>query len=75
MADGRPRSSYERDWLPYTKVTGRSAVRAAIGKALRSRSEVPPQRQDAEAVVLDLVNPVGAAGQLFRLMGETKPRR
>jgi hypothetical protein len=41
MADRRPRSSYESDWLPYTKVTGRSAVRAAIGEALRSRSEVP----------------------------------
>jgi hypothetical protein len=41
MADHRPRSSYESDWLPYTKVTGRSAVRAAIGEALRSRSEVP----------------------------------
>jgi len=41
MIDRRPRSSYESDWLPYTKVTGRSAVRAAIGEALRSRSEVP----------------------------------
>ena len=41
MADRRPRSSYESDWLPYTKVTGRIAVRAAIGEALRSRSVVP----------------------------------
>jgi hypothetical protein len=41
MADHRPRSSYESDWLPYTKASGRIAVRAAIGEALRSRSEVP----------------------------------
>ena len=41
MIDHRPRSSYESDWLPYTKVTARSAVRAAIGAALRSRYEVP----------------------------------
>ena len=34
MTDHRPRSSYESDWLPYTKVTGRIAVRAAIGEAL-----------------------------------------
>ena len=40
MADHRPRSSYESDWLPYTKVSGRSAVRAAIGEALKRRSEV-----------------------------------
>ena len=41
MTDRPPRSSYESDWLPYTKVTGRSAVRAAIGEALRNRYEVP----------------------------------
>jgi hypothetical protein len=41
MADRRPRSSYERDWLPYTKVTGRYAVRGAIGEVLRSHYEVP----------------------------------
>jgi hypothetical protein len=41
MTDRPPRSSYESDWLPYTKITGRSAVRAAIGEALRSRYEVP----------------------------------
>ena len=41
MTDRSPRSSYESDWLPYTKVTGLSAVRAAIGEALRSRYEVP----------------------------------
>jgi hypothetical protein len=41
MTGHRPRSSYESDWLPYTKGTGRSAVRTAIGEALRSRYEVP----------------------------------
>ena len=41
MTGHRPRSSYESDWLPYTKVTGRSAVRVAIGEALRTRPEVP----------------------------------
>ena len=41
MIDRPPRSSYETDWLPYTKATGRIAVRAAIGEALRSCSEVP----------------------------------
>jgi hypothetical protein len=40
MTDRRPRSSYETDWLPYTKVTARSAVRAAIGRVLISRYEV-----------------------------------
>ena len=28
-------------WLPYTKVTGRTAVRVAIGEALGSSYEVP----------------------------------
>ena len=41
MTDPPPRSSCESDWLPYTKATGRSAVRAAIGEALKRRSEVP----------------------------------
>ena len=41
MIDRRPRSSYESDWLPYTTVTARSAVRVAIGQALSSRYEVP----------------------------------
>ena len=41
MIDRRPRSSYESDWLPYTKVTARSAVRTAIGNVLKSRYEVP----------------------------------
>ncbi len=51
MTDHRPRSSYESDWLPYTKVTGRIAVRAAIGEALRSRYEVP-QRLPREMLTL-----------------------
>jgi hypothetical protein len=41
MIDRRPRSSYEIEWLPYTKATARSAVRTAIGQALSSRYEVP----------------------------------
>jgi hypothetical protein len=40
MIDRRPRSSYETDGLPYTRVTARSAVRAAIGQVLSSRYEV-----------------------------------
>ena len=51
MTDHRPRSSYESDWLPYTKVTGRIAVRAAIGEALRNRYEVP-QRLPHEMLTL-----------------------
>ena len=43
MADHRARSSYESDRVPYTKVTGRSAVRVAIADALKRRSEVPQQ--------------------------------
>jgi hypothetical protein len=41
MTGHRPRSSYETAWLPYTKVTGRTAVRVAIGEALGSSYEVP----------------------------------
>jgi hypothetical protein len=41
MTDYRPRSSYERDWSPYTKVTAERAVRMAIGQELRARYEVP----------------------------------
>ena len=39
MADHHPRSSYESDRLPYTKVTERSAVRAAIGEALKDATK------------------------------------
>jgi hypothetical protein len=46
MTGHRPRSSYECDWLPYTKATARSAVRAAIGEALKRRSELQPVPQE-----------------------------
>ncbi len=57
MTDHRPRSSYERDWLPYTKATARSAVRTAIGQALCSRYEVP---QDLPHEMLTLLLQVNA---------------
>jgi hypothetical protein len=41
VIDYAPRSSYEPEWLPYTKVAGRRAVRIAIGQELRARYEVP----------------------------------
>ena len=41
MTDRPPRSSYESDWLPYTKATRRSAVRRCDRQALRNRYEVP----------------------------------
>jgi hypothetical protein len=56
MADRGPRSSYESDWLPYTKVTARYAVRAAIGEALRSRSEVPQHLSHEMLALLLQVN-------------------
>ena len=56
MTDHRPRSSYESDWLPYTKVTGRSAVRAAIGEALKSRYEVPQRLPHGMLALLMQVN-------------------
>ena len=39
----RLRSSYERDWSPYTEKKARSAVLTAIGLALSSRYEVPQE--------------------------------
>ena len=56
MIDRPPRSSYETDWLPYTKVTGRSAVRAAIDEALRSRYEVPKHLPHEMFMLLMQVN-------------------
>jgi hypothetical protein len=56
MADHHPRSSYESDWLPYTKVTGRSAVRAAIGEELKRRSEIPQLLPDGMLALLLQVN-------------------
>jgi len=62
MTDRRPRSSYESDWLPYTKVTARSAVRAAIGEALRSRSEVPEHLPHEMLSLLMQVNALREGG-------------
>jgi hypothetical protein len=39
----RLRSSYERDWSPFTKKTAPSAVLTAIGQALNSHFEVPQE--------------------------------
>jgi hypothetical protein len=51
-----PRSSYEIEWLPYTKATARSAVRAAIGEALGSRYEVPQHLPQEMLALLMHVN-------------------
>ena len=56
MIDRRPRSSYESDWLPYTKETARPAVRVAIGEALRARFEVPQHLSHEMRVLLLQVN-------------------
>jgi hypothetical protein len=52
MADHGPRSSYEPEWLPYTKVAARRAVRMTIGQELRARYEVP---QDLSHELLTLL--------------------
>ena len=52
MTDHVPRSSYESEWLPYTKVGARRAVRVTIGQELRARYEVP---QDLSREVLMLL--------------------
>jgi hypothetical protein len=52
MTDYRPRSSYETDWLPYTKATARCAVRTTIGQELRACYEVP---QDMSPKMLALL--------------------
>ena len=55
MTDPPPRSSYESDWLPYTKVTGRSAVRAAIGEELKRRFEfLQPVPQEMLALLVQV---------------------
>ena len=51
MTDHRPRSSYETDWLPYTKATARCAVRTTIGQELRACYEVP-QHMSPEMLAL-----------------------
>ena len=55
MIDHRPRSSYESDRLPHTKVTGRSAVRAAIGEELKRRFAVlKPLPQEMLALLVQV---------------------
>ena len=63
MIDRRPRSSYESDWLPYTKVTARSAVRTAIGQALSSRYEVPQHLPHEMLALLMQVNALRDRGE------------
>ena len=58
MTDRRPRSSYESNWLPFTKVTAGCAVRTAIGKALSSRYEVPRDSPHELLALLMQVNPL-----------------
>jgi hypothetical protein len=55
MIDRHLRSSYESDWLPYTKETARRAVRIAFGQALRARFETPQELSD-EIQILLVVN-------------------
>ena len=52
IIDYSPRSSYEPEWLPYSKVAARRAVRMTIGQELRARYEVP---QDLSHEVLTLL--------------------
>jgi hypothetical protein len=55
MTDHRPRSNYESDRLPFTKVTGRSAVRAAIGEELKRRFAVlQPVPQEMLALLVQV---------------------
>jgi hypothetical protein len=56
MIDRHLRSSYESDWLPYTKETARRAVRIAIGQALRARFETPQELSDEIQILLVQVN-------------------
>ena len=57
MIDRHLRSSYESDWLPYTKETARRAVRRiAIGQALRARFETPQELSDELRILLVQVN-------------------
>ena len=56
MIDRCPRSSYESDWLPYTKETARRAVRIAIGQALRARFEAPQELSHEMRMLLVQVN-------------------
>jgi hypothetical protein len=46
MMDRGPRSSYEPEWLLYTEVAARHAVRLTIGQKLRACYEVPQHLPD-----------------------------
>jgi hypothetical protein len=54
----RPRSSYERDWSPFTKKAARFCVFSAIGQALSSRFEVPQELPREMIVLLMRLNEV-----------------
>jgi hypothetical protein len=54
----RPRSSYERDWSPFTKKAARSSVLTAIGQALNSRIVVPQELPREMIVLLMRLNEV-----------------
>jgi len=56
MIDRCPRSSYESDWLPYTKETARRAVRVAIGQTLRACFETPQELSPEIRMLLAQVN-------------------
>jgi hypothetical protein len=58
MTDYRPRSSYESDWLSYTKATARRIARTTIGQELKARYEVP---QDAPREMLRLLTQLNAS--------------
>ena len=49
----RLRSSYERDWLPYTQQAARSAVLSAVGEALSCRYEIPQELPRENACALN----------------------
>jgi hypothetical protein len=54
----RPRSSYERDWSPFTKNAARSSVLSSIGQALNSRLVVPQDLPREMIVLLMRLNEV-----------------
>jgi hypothetical protein len=46
MTEDGPRSSYEPEWLLYTEMAARRAMRTTIGQKLRARYEVPQDLPD-----------------------------
>jgi hypothetical protein len=52
MTDHGPRSSYEPEWSPYSKVAARRAVRMIIGQELRACYEVPQDDLPHEVLTL-----------------------